>query len=384
MPTRLRYWDVEANGGQRVLQGSTLTHVHVNVTAGNQRQTELTANDPESGQTFAVGSIAQQLHRDPDFSGKAAGEPAGRLRLEVPDGRQLQGRQPEDEALLQADVGHVRAAQRIASLGGCPSPAGNEAAQLAVPLAIDGQRHETQAALETEFGPDDQLQRLLFRRYMGPYDTSDRTLIGDGERLVTERDRPLHELLRMRSAAQESKVGDAMQLSIGSRRGHTVSGALGLQGCRRGGGLLEHGVAAHDGSWPSGYLCSVTGTVPVPRQRTPSRLSQRDGETRRQRRDPMVLGMEWAFIQTLHVRTIDAESGAHGRPTSARRECSRPRSNPLRLLLRPTSRFRCALDRLAGATPHGDAATRRVPTSVVARAAATLGDDGMATAWRCA
>ena len=61
----------------------------------------------------------------------------------------------------------------------------------------------------------DQLQTAFLRREMRAHAAGERTLVGQRERSIAERVGALDELLRMRGAAQEAEVGNAMQFGVG-------------------------------------------------------------------------------------------------------------------------------------------------------------------------
>ena len=73
---------------------------------------------------------------------------------------------------------------------------------------------DVQAVATAEFAADDELQRQLFRRRVGTNDTRDGAFVGEREPRVTELGRGAHELLRVRGAAQEREVAEAVQLRV--------------------------------------------------------------------------------------------------------------------------------------------------------------------------
>ncbi len=60
---------------ERILQRTAIAQVHVHVTGGRERQTELRAQRTRHTQAFAVATVARQLHRDPGASRKSARHP---------------------------------------------------------------------------------------------------------------------------------------------------------------------------------------------------------------------------------------------------------------------------------------------------------------------
>ena len=79
---------------------------------------------------------------------------------------------------------------------------------------VVGGRREAQAALEPELRADDQLQRMFPGRHVSANHARERALVGQGERVVTEGCGPGDECLWVRGTAQESEVGEAMELGV--------------------------------------------------------------------------------------------------------------------------------------------------------------------------
>ena len=104
-------------------------------------------------------------------------------------------------------------------------PAGkrDELAEIAVAGTRGGQQDECRAVCERDLGAVDQLEvarcRVAFdrlaQRQVGARGTGERAFVGDGERRVAERDRPLDQFLGVRGAAQEREVADAVQFGVG-------------------------------------------------------------------------------------------------------------------------------------------------------------------------
>ena len=68
---------------------------------------------------------------------------------------------------------------------------------------------------------------MFFGCRVRAYDAGERAFVGDGQRLVTAPDRGLDQFLRMRSAAQETEIGQAVKLGILHGEGRAV-----MQRCR--------------------------------------------------------------------------------------------------------------------------------------------------------
>ena len=139
----------------------------------------------------------------------------------------------------------VGCAQPIAALGRLPACQRHELAQVAVAGARGGQQHELGAGPPTlwivalavamtqlNLGAVDQPERtrrfvLLARlgeRQVCAHRTGERTLVGEREPRVFERERALDQFLRMRRAAQEREVRQAVQLGVGRCHREDVSG----------------------------------------------------------------------------------------------------------------------------------------------------------------
>ncbi len=62
--------------------------------------------------------------------------------------------------------------------------------------------------------PIEELEPVLARRAVRAHGARDGALVGDGERRVAEFGRTFDEFLRVRGAAQEAEVGEAVQLGV--------------------------------------------------------------------------------------------------------------------------------------------------------------------------
>ena len=120
--------------------------------------------------------------------------------------------------LLKVGAGEV-----VAALGGLAAGEGDELAEVAVAGARGGQQHDRRAVGERDLGAVDQpevarrriaLDRVA-QRQVGARAARERALVGDGQRRVAERDRPLDQFLGVRGAAQEREVADAVQFGVG-------------------------------------------------------------------------------------------------------------------------------------------------------------------------
>src|SRR5262245_50153219 len=120
MPTRFRNRDVEPDGSQCILQHAPLAHMHVHITACDERQPKLTTESLECGQPLLVSASEKQLDSDSDFRPKAFTQPP-RLFFR---GLSCSRRHPKNKTVLQSGGSHILPAQGIGSLGGgAPSAA---------------------------------------------------------------------------------------------------------------------------------------------------------------------------------------------------------------------------------------------------------------------
>src|SRR4051812_39547770 len=92
--------------------------------------------------------------------------------------------------------------------------ASDQPAQTPVTAAVNGDCHQLQAAFEAKFSSHQELHIQELRRHVSPYNPGDGTFIRDGDRAVTEMMGAFDQFLGVRSAAEESKVAEAVQLSV--------------------------------------------------------------------------------------------------------------------------------------------------------------------------
>jgi hypothetical protein len=86
-------------------------------------------------------------------------------------------------------------------------------------MPVDGEYDDFEGAdfepvLERELAADDELESRRLRRGVRADDTRDRALVGEREPGIAELGGPRHELGRMRRAAQEREITEAMKLAI--------------------------------------------------------------------------------------------------------------------------------------------------------------------------
>ena len=90
----------------------------------------------------------------------------------------------------------------------------DERREVAIALAIPGQEDQLEAIDGRHFAADDQFQPGLLGRLMRPHDAGQRALVGQRQRRVALGGCLFDQFARMRGTAQESEIGEAMQLGV--------------------------------------------------------------------------------------------------------------------------------------------------------------------------
>jgi hypothetical protein len=200
---RLRHGRLQPDGGQRILQRAATAGMHVNVAGGNERQPYRQSHFREIGATRRVVGVEQAFDGDPQRLSKARLEPARFVRVGNP------ARQPQRETAGDA-VGKIGARQAIAALH-CAAPAArDQRRQITVAFPIGRQQDQSQAVVEAKLAADDELQCAFFRFDVRPNDAGERAFVGDRQRRVAFLPGARNQLFRMRGAAQEAEVGNAV------------------------------------------------------------------------------------------------------------------------------------------------------------------------------
>ena len=176
--------------------------MHVNVARRHQRQAELPAELDEARKVFTIVGIGEQFHGNPRTTGEAVREPAG---VRQKRGRREGGGDEQREAARYA-VRKIVLRQSILTLVRPAPRSRDELGEVAVALAVGGEEDQAVGGRQRDLGADDEAESAFLRRSMRAHHASERALVGDGERRVAERVRALHQLFRMRGAAQEREV----------------------------------------------------------------------------------------------------------------------------------------------------------------------------------
>ena len=248
----LCYRFTHAHGGDHIMQPLARALVHVHVAGGHQRNTCALAGFAQQGQPQVVVNLAAQFHREPELAA------VKRLEHVKPRAQGIDVHAAPTRALLKsrrcpqnfaacelAEVARVPA-HAVGSLDLLDARCRDELAQPAPAHKIARNRHEA-AAFERELAAQQQLEvapaRFIGELLFKPGDAlvvvlqtrerahhaGHRTFIGDGQRLIAQVVGLLHQLLRMRGAALEAEVADAVQLGIAGQApgmaGHVVRAA---------------------------------------------------------------------------------------------------------------------------------------------------------------
>jgi hypothetical protein len=112
----------------------------------------------------------------------------------------------------------------VAPLAGTPAAEGDQGRKVAVAVAVLRQ--------QTSFMPSasgircrQQLQSDRLGRHVGAHDAGERAFIGDCQRRVAEFGGLRDQFLRVRGAAQEAEVGEAMQFGVAGQAASSSSSA---------------------------------------------------------------------------------------------------------------------------------------------------------------
>ena len=208
---------IEAQRGQYVLQSPTPAHVHVHVARSHQRQATGHRQSAQMFQPLAVVGLQMAFKGDPAAIGKGSSQPLRILNRRP-------GRSHPERQTIGYAAHQIIAGQLIVPLLGAPPAERDDGAEIAVTGAVLRQQNQLHTTSQKQFATNDQLEPERFGRHMRPHSAGHRTLVGNGQRGITQGLGLPDQFLRMRCAAQEAEVGDAVQLGvIGERICHTKS-----------------------------------------------------------------------------------------------------------------------------------------------------------------
>ena len=211
---------VGADAGQHVLQRLAPAHMHVHVAAGHQRPAQPPAERRQRGVPRAVLRVQQALEGQPQPVAETRGQRlglAGQDRLV--DAPRRPARQPQGQQAVGAGV-EVRQRQAVAALGTAPAGVGDQGAELRVGGLVRRQQHQLRTVLELQFAADDQRQAERLGRLPGTHDAGQRARVGQCQRPVAEPGGARHQLLRVRGAALEGEIRQAVQLGVAAAHCH--------------------------------------------------------------------------------------------------------------------------------------------------------------------
>ena len=185
----------------------------------------------QCGQPGRIVRAADQLAGDPVAPGQQLLQPP-RIPLDFREGgfglplpvRRLLGHQQRQRIRQQMGLrGQIGRCKPIFALGRSASRPRDQLRQIAVPDARLRQQHQVQAVGHPDLGSVDQAEfarrgqfaACFAQRQVRAHRSGEGALVGDRQSGVTEHKRAFDQLFRMRGAAQEAEVGNAMQFGVG-------------------------------------------------------------------------------------------------------------------------------------------------------------------------
>ena len=226
---------VQADRGQRVLQWLARSHMHEHLSRCNDLQC-VTFRDVQHNcamQVIERAGVKCQAH-PAAVHAKCAGRPLG-LCVEPRLLRREIGRE-DDEAVGQRAQMRVRRigvidvmrVEQVGALSRACARKRNEFREIAVPFAVlrdrgKGERRRPVGVRHTKMRADQQFDARFLCRDMRANDPRKRTLVGNGDRLVSQLRCARDQFLGVRSALQEGEVGRALQLGIAGQAEGTRS-----------------------------------------------------------------------------------------------------------------------------------------------------------------
>ena len=210
--TGLENRGLQAHRGQYVLHRAARLDMHMHISGRHQRQLASAGQFLQPGQPGRVIRSGMQLDGDPQAAGKTLGQPAtfvAPLPL---------ARHPEHQAIGKRTVGRdgieVMAMQGVMPLVGASPGQRDEGGEVAVALAILGDENQLQAIQRRHLAADQQLEAGLTGGLVRPHDAGQRTFVSQGQGGVALGHCLLDQFIRVRRTAQETEIGEAMQLGI--------------------------------------------------------------------------------------------------------------------------------------------------------------------------
>ena len=223
-PTCLRHGNALPDRGQDVLEGTALGCVIVDIVGGDQRHGMMPgkARQPvEAASVIApekhVGCQVKGTVMEPAQPGKHCREPFGATLPPFPARIVRRQRDQHLPLGMRLHVGHVKHA---ATLGCATLAQGQQAAQPTIGGAIPGIAEKRKPGSKIEPCPDQQVQAGRLCRNMGAHSPGKAVAISNAKGGKPQLHRPFHQLVRVRSAAQEAEIAHRLQFGIGDRPCH--------------------------------------------------------------------------------------------------------------------------------------------------------------------
>ena len=198
---------LQSHGGQHVLHRAPPALVHVHVAGRDRGERKLAGERRQAPEPLAVGARGRELHREPEAAGETLAQPLAFCC------RRLGTRQPQDETVFET-LPDVVARDPILPFRRGPAAPCNESGECRVPAAARGEADEFQAVRQRELAADDERKVSLARSGMRPHDSRERAFVRQCERAIAEFFCARDQLCRMRRAAQEREVADAVQFRV--------------------------------------------------------------------------------------------------------------------------------------------------------------------------
>jgi len=197
-----------ADAGHHILQRPPLGHVVVHIVGREERQPGFLGDRGEPGEVARIVAAIEVMRREIGASAEIRRHARGEFR----DIALVRRQHDEDLPLaMRRDIGVVEMAF---AFRGAPLAEGQQTGQPAIGGAVFGKGEEAGAVGEVEPHADHQADADCLRRVMGAHDAGDAVAVGDRDRLVAERRRGHHQLVRMRCAAQKREIGGDLQLRV--------------------------------------------------------------------------------------------------------------------------------------------------------------------------
>ena len=212
----------EADGGERVGERAACARVHAHTACRRERQAAACGAVAHRGGAAPVVRAGMQLEQHPQPFPEDLRQ-CRRQRLRHLRERVF-ARFEQGEAAGHA-ARDILQREGIQAFARPPAAGGDQLGEVAVAFAVGGKQYQLRGrrraagrcSAKREFGADDQLQAALLRRQVGAHCAGHRALVGDRERRIAERMRALDQFIRVRGAAQEAEIAQAVKFGVAGR-----------------------------------------------------------------------------------------------------------------------------------------------------------------------